>query len=101
MLMGLYAIFFVPETKNVPLESIHLLFENGIIKGCTRDTFPSRARAKNLQQHSHISDEQVRKDVLSIKTQHMKGPERSRLPRDEEGPVRKYIRGVTIRTEEA
>lgn len=101
VLMGLYAVFFVPETKNVPLESIHLLFENGIIKGCTRDIFPSRARAKDLQLHSHVSDEQVRKDVLTIKTQPVKGPEQNHLPRDEERPATKYVRGVTIQTEEA
>lgn len=64
------------------------------------DTFPSRTRAKNLQQHSHVSDEQVRKDVLKIKTQHMKGPELIRHPRDEERPVRKYIRGGTSHIEE-
>lgn len=38
VLIGLYAIFCGPETKNVPLESIYILFKSDIIKGCTRDT---------------------------------------------------------------
>lgn len=57
IIMGIYTIFFVPETKNVPLESIHLLFEGSIIKGCITDTVPSRSRAKQLQHH-HVTDDQ-------------------------------------------
>ncbi len=53
VLMGLYAIFFIPETKNVPLESIHMLFEGNIIKGCITDTVPRHTRARKLQTHSH------------------------------------------------
>jgi MFS transporter, SP family, sugar:H+ symporter len=49
--MGLYAVVCVPETKNVPLESIHLLFEGDIIKGCIQDTIPRLSRAKKLQHH--------------------------------------------------
>ncbi|KAF2200766.1 general substrate transporter [Delitschia confertaspora ATCC 74209] len=49
IVMGVYAIFFVPETKGVPLESVHLLFEGDIVKGCIRDTIPSRARARGLK----------------------------------------------------
>jgi SP family sugar:H+ symporter-like MFS transporter len=48
IIMGVYTIFFVPETKGVPLESIHLLFEGNIIKGCVQDTFPRASRAKRL-----------------------------------------------------
>lgn len=49
----LYSIFCVPETRNVPLESVYLLFEGSIIKGCVNDVFPSRTRARKLQNHSH------------------------------------------------
>lgn len=49
----LYAIFCVPETRNVPLESVYLLFEGNIIKGCVNDVFPNRTRARKLQTHSH------------------------------------------------
>ena len=49
----LYAIFCVPETRRVPLESVYLLFEGSIIKGCVNDVFPSRSRARELQTHSH------------------------------------------------
>lgn len=47
--MVVYAIFFVPETAGVPLESIYLLFEGNIIAGATRDTIPRASRAKHLK----------------------------------------------------
>lgn len=53
IIMGIYTIFCVPETKNVPLESIHLLFEGNIISGCVKDTVPRFSRAKELQHHHH------------------------------------------------
>lgn len=56
IVMGVYAVFFVPETKGVPLESIHMLFEGNIVKGAFMDTFPGRSRAKGLQNH-HNSDD--------------------------------------------
>lgn len=43
------------QCRNVPLESIHLLFEGNIIKGCLKDTIPRYARAKTLQHH-HVTD---------------------------------------------
>lgn len=49
----LYTICCVPETKNVPLESIYLLYEGSIVKECVNDCFPSRTRARKLQSHSH------------------------------------------------
>lgn len=49
-IMLLYAVFCVPETKGVPLESIGLLFEGNIIAGATRDTC-SGARARRLREH--------------------------------------------------
>lgn len=49
-LMLLYAVFCVPETKGVPLESIGLLFEGNIIAGATRDTC-SGARARRLREN--------------------------------------------------
>lgn len=51
VLMLLYAVFCVPETKGVPLESIGLLFEGSIIAGATRDTIPGASRAKKLREH--------------------------------------------------
>ena len=52
ILMLLYAVFCVPETKGVPLESVNLLFEKDIIIGATKDTIPRYSRAKKLQVHS-------------------------------------------------
>lgn len=48
-LMLLYAVFFVPETKGVPLESIGVLFEGNIIAGATADTC-SGVRARRLRE---------------------------------------------------
>ncbi|KAF2868200.1 MFS quinate transporter-like protein QutD [Massariosphaeria phaeospora] len=58
ILMGIYTVLCVPETKNVPLESMHLLFEGSIIKGCVRDMIPRYTRAKKLQDHhaTHEAD---------------------------------------------
>lgn len=57
IVMGIYTVFCVPETKNVPLESIHHLFEENIIRGCIRDTVPRYTRAKQLQHHHVTSDD--------------------------------------------
>lgn len=56
VLMGIYTVFCVPETKNVLLESIHLLFEGNIIRGCIKDTIPRYSRAKQLQDH-HVTND--------------------------------------------
>ncbi|GAB7331250.1 hypothetical protein MBLNU13_g02711t1 [Cladosporium sp. NU13] len=50
IVMVVYAIMCVPETKGVPLESIHMLFQGNIIAGATRDTIPRYSRAKHLSQ---------------------------------------------------
>ena len=60
VLMVVYTVFCVPETKNVPLESVHLLFQGGIVRGATRDTLRSRTRAKELQAHSHVKERDAR-----------------------------------------
>ncbi|KAM3416563.1 hypothetical protein BST61_g8153 [Cercospora zeina] len=50
ILMAIYTVFCIPETKGVPLESIHLLFEGGITKGALKDTIPGKSRAKVLRE---------------------------------------------------
>jgi hypothetical protein len=59
ILMFVYTIFLVPETKGIPLESINGLFEGSfatIMKGCIRDTVPRLARANKLKAHHLIDD---------------------------------------------
>ncbi|KAF2648771.1 general substrate transporter [Lophiostoma macrostomum CBS 122681] len=56
ILMGIYTVFCVPETKNMPLESVHLLFQEDIIRGCIKDTIPRYSRAKQLQNH-HVTND--------------------------------------------
>ena len=71
VLMVLYTVFCVPETKNVPLESVFLLFEGNIVKGATADTWPSRARAKKLHAHSiaaEINDDEREVDKVGEDT---------------------------------
>lgn len=59
-MMLLYAVFCVPETKGVPLESVGMLFEGNIVAGATKDLF-SRARAKRLRDHHLAGADGVRK----------------------------------------
>lgn len=59
ILMLLYAVFFVPETKGVPLESISLLFKENIISGATKDTIPRFSRARKLQAHHLTAGERT------------------------------------------
>lgn len=56
ILMVVYTVFCVPETKNVPLERIHLLFEGGIISGALKDTIPGKTRARLLQHREENED---------------------------------------------
>ncbi|KAF1915782.1 general substrate transporter [Ampelomyces quisqualis] len=55
IVMGLWTVLCVPETKGVPLESMGELFEGDIVKGCIQDTWPSRSRAKTLR-HAHSTN---------------------------------------------
>ena len=57
ILMGVYTLFCVPETNNVPLESIDMLFEGNIIRGCVIDSIPKKSRARALKSHSHYRDQ--------------------------------------------
>ncbi|POS73597.1 MFS quinate transporter [Diaporthe helianthi] len=59
ILMLLYAVFFVPETKGVPLESINLLFKDNIVAGATKDTIPRFSRARKMQAHHLASGERA------------------------------------------
>ncbi|KAF2140395.1 uncharacterized protein K452DRAFT_230697 [Aplosporella prunicola CBS 121167] len=60
LLMMVYAVVAVPETKGVPLERVHLLFDGGagtggrasgrgIVAGALWDTVPSRTRARKMK----------------------------------------------------
>lgn len=72
IIMGVYTIFCVPETKNVPLESIHHLFEGQhIIRGCIRDTIPRLSRAKQLQHHHTTYDDAPAHKKISPGVQHV------------------------------
>jgi MFS transporter, SP family, sugar:H+ symporter len=48
IVMVIYTVICVPETKGIPLESIHLLFKNNVIAGATRDTIIGKTRAKTM-----------------------------------------------------
>lgn len=57
IVMGVWTVFCVPETKGVRLESIGELFEGSIIKGCIQDTWPSKSRARALRNHHFGADD--------------------------------------------
>jgi SP family sugar:H+ symporter-like MFS transporter len=57
IVMVVYAVLCVPETKGVPLESIYMLFEGNIIAGATRDVVPRFSRAKHLAHSSNGESE--------------------------------------------
>lgn len=60
LIMVAFVIVCVPETKGVPLESIHLLFEGSIVKGAVRDTVPKWTRAKGLKDAGRMVIEEER-----------------------------------------
>jgi SP family sugar:H+ symporter-like MFS transporter len=64
IVMGVWTVFCVPETKGVRLESIGELFEGNIIRGCIQDTIPSKSRAKQLRDHHNITDETDETDSM-------------------------------------
>ncbi|KAG8738412.1 hypothetical protein FRC12_016764 [Ceratobasidium sp. 428] len=49
ILMVLWTIFFLPETKGISLEHIHEVFEEPIMKRSLADMRPSRARARRAE----------------------------------------------------
>ncbi|CEL55716.1 putative quinate permease OS=Neosartorya fischeri (strain ATCC 1020 / DSM 3700 / FGSC A1164 / NRRL 181) GN=qutD PE=3 SV=1 [Rhizoctonia solani AG-1 IB] len=49
IVMVLWTIFFLPETKGIALEHIHEIFEEPIIKRSLADMRPSRARARRAE----------------------------------------------------
>jgi sugar porter (SP) family MFS transporter len=55
ILCFLYAAICIPETAGVPLESIHLLFDEHIIRGAVKDNIPRHRRAKALAAHSNAA----------------------------------------------
>lgn len=59
ILMVVFTVLCVPETKGVPLERIHLLFEGGIVRGAVRDTVPGKTRARLLQHGGEGDDVEV------------------------------------------
>lgn len=73
--MCMFAIFFIPETKNVPLESIYLLFEGNIVKGALRDVNPKHSRAKGLKDASNVvhDDDFGAKRNIATHVEHVKG----------------------------
>ncbi|KAL2277618.1 hypothetical protein FJTKL_15298 [Diaporthe vaccinii] len=48
ILMLFYAVFFILETKDVPLKSISLLFKDNIVAGAMKDTIPRFSWARQL-----------------------------------------------------
>ncbi|KAI8939164.1 hypothetical protein NX059_004998 [Plenodomus lindquistii] len=57
IVMGIWTVFCVPETKGVRLESIGVLFEGDIIKGCIQDTIPSKSRARKLREEALVAND--------------------------------------------
>jgi hypothetical protein len=56
--MATFAAIFVPETKNVPLETVHLLFEgriSTIVRNAFKDIRPKYQRAKELRERHLVS----------------------------------------------
>ncbi|QRV89986.1 Sugar (and other) transporter [Ceratobasidium sp. AG-Ba] len=49
IIMVLWTIFFLPETKGISLEHIHEVFEEPIMKRSLADMRPSRARARRAE----------------------------------------------------
>ncbi|THX56628.1 general substrate transporter [Aureobasidium pullulans] len=72
IIMAIYTVFCVPETKGVPLESMSLLFEGNIIKGATYDTIPRYSRAKGLKNASNALDDEGNKGDFAVHVERTK-----------------------------
>jgi MFS transporter, SP family, sugar:H+ symporter len=65
ILMATFAAIFVPETKNVPLETVHLLFDgriSTIVRNAFKDIRPKHQRAKELRERhlvSHVAEDRA------------------------------------------
>ncbi|CAK1364295.1 unnamed protein product [Cercospora beticola] len=82
ILMAIYTVFCVPETKGVPLESIHLLFEGGIIKGALKDTIPAKSRAKKLREAQAVGRiDVIGKDFDDEEAHHVEQADRDDIVR--------------------
>lgn len=57
IVMGVWTVLCVPETKGVQLESVGLLFEGDIIRGCIQDTIPSKSRARKLREDALVAND--------------------------------------------
>ena len=58
ILMATFAAIFVPETKNVPLETVHLLFEgktSAVVRNAIKDIRPKHQRANELRERHLVS----------------------------------------------
>ncbi|THX87413.1 general substrate transporter [Aureobasidium pullulans] len=72
IIMAIYTVFCVPETKGVPLESMSLLFEGNIIKGATYDTIPRYSRAKGLKNATDVLDDEGNKGDYAVHVERTK-----------------------------
>ncbi|THY60419.1 general substrate transporter [Aureobasidium pullulans] len=72
IIMAIYTVFCVPETKGVPLESMSLLFEGNIIKGATYDTIPRYSRAKGLKNATNVLDDEGNKGDYAVHVERTK-----------------------------
>ena len=73
VVMGIYVVLAIPETKGVPLESVGLLFEGDIIKGATQDMLPRKRRSRKLQHHPMAEDDSmgISGDAGKVATSHV------------------------------
>ncbi|KAF2213814.1 hypothetical protein CERZMDRAFT_95847 [Cercospora zeae-maydis SCOH1-5] len=95
ILMAIYTVFCIPETKGVPLESIHLLFEGGIFRGALKDTIPGKSRAKALREQQGMGrGDVVGKDYEDEEAHHVEQVERDDI-------VRKTARAQNITSSRA
>ncbi|KAI4161376.1 MAG: hypothetical protein LQ342_004928 [Letrouitia transgressa] len=88
-----FIVFGVPESKKIPLEKVHVLFEGKIIRGALRDIVPSRARAKALAAESARQGKEGRSDREM--SEHNAGGEKG-SPKADGKEARKCVGGENV-----